>query len=106
MKRPWARPELYVLWRLYASTPTYLLASQFGRSESSVYQRAYAMGLVKSSEYLQTPFCGRGRWHHVQAAERTIQQADSAGRYRVLWLRSAAMNADEQFPQLFACTEY
>lgn len=61
MKRPWTRPELYLLHRLFGCTPTYLIANRLGRSYGSVAQQANLSGLTKSREYLATPSSGRLR---------------------------------------------
>lgn len=50
-KRQWARPQLYVLHRLYADTPTQQIAEALGGSPAWVYHKAAKLGLKKSAEY-------------------------------------------------------
>lgn len=60
-RRPWHRPELYQLHRLYPDTPAYELARIFGRSVNKIYAKANQIGLHKSAAYLAGPFAGRIR---------------------------------------------
>jgi hypothetical protein len=57
--KPWAPREIERLKREYANAHTPTLARSFGRSESSVYQKALNLGLRKSAEYLASPEAGR-----------------------------------------------
>ncbi len=49
----WTREDLDKLARLYADTHTRDLAAQFGRTESSISNKAVVLGLKKSDEYHQ-----------------------------------------------------
>lgn len=51
-KHRWARPQLYLLHRRYANTPTRELAEQFGCEANCVYRKAVTLGLSKSAAYL------------------------------------------------------
>lgn len=57
--QPWTPAELELLRQRYADTPTPLLAQTLNRPVTTVYQRAYALGLAKSDEYLRSPAAGR-----------------------------------------------
>lgn len=67
-KRLWTDEEVATLARLYPDTPTQTIADAFGRSLSQVYQKARAVGLKKSVEYLASPHAYRLRRGHVGAA--------------------------------------
>lgn len=54
-RRTWTVAEDAVIRRRYANEPTEAVARDLGRSVGSTYQRAYAMGLKKSADYLATP---------------------------------------------------
>ena len=58
-RRDWTPEEDAVLRQLFADTPTHVLAAQFGRDVSSVFKRAYKLGLEKSRAYLASPMSGR-----------------------------------------------
>lgn len=51
----WTAEDDALLRRLYPSTPTGEVAKALGRSLTTVYQRAYTVGLSKSAEYLNSP---------------------------------------------------
>lgn len=58
-RRPWTEAELGLLRCSYADSRTDHLATALGRSITTVYQKAAALGLQKSSEYLVTSNAGR-----------------------------------------------
>lgn len=58
-KRPWTASEDRALVDAYPQERTAVVAQRLGRSISSVYQRAYALGLEKSAAYLASPASGR-----------------------------------------------
>lgn len=57
--KPWTTAELRVLHKLYADTPTAVIAAKLGRTAGAVYQAADKRGLVKSAEYLASESAGR-----------------------------------------------
>lgn len=57
--RKWTDEELELLRKLYPDMPTREVAAILGRSMSSVYQQALAMGAAKSAAYLTTEASGR-----------------------------------------------
>lgn len=64
--RFWTDEEDAVLRQRYANEPTARIAADLGRSVGTCYQRAYALGLLKSDDYLSSPNacrlrCGDGR---------------------------------------------
>lgn len=59
--RAWTDPEIAVLRRRYANSPTAVLAAAFGRSLSTTYQKAKTLGLAKSKEYLASEYACRLR---------------------------------------------
>ncbi|CAJ5911510.1 Uncharacterised protein [Burkholderia pseudomallei] len=54
-KKAWSPEELEILKREYPCTHTPTLAKQFGRTPTSVYQKALNIGLRKSAEYMASP---------------------------------------------------
>lgn len=54
-RRLWTRKEDATLRRLYPTTRTKDLAAKLGRAVTATHQRAYALGLRKSPEYLASP---------------------------------------------------
>ena len=50
-RRHWARPELYLLHRLFPCTQTEILAARLGRSYGAVSNQAHLMGIYKSKEF-------------------------------------------------------
>lgn len=60
-KQPWTAAEDRLLRRDYANTVTAAIASQLGRTPSSVYQRARVLGLAKSDAFLASVMSGRMR---------------------------------------------
>ncbi|VBL08698.1 HNH endonuclease [Burkholderia pseudomallei] len=58
-KKAWSPEELEILKREYPCTHTPTLAKQFGRTPTSVYQKALNVGLRKSAEYMASPEAGR-----------------------------------------------
>jgi hypothetical protein len=54
-RRAWTAKEDALLRRLYPDTPTVAIARRLERSLSTVYQRAYLLGLKKSAAYLASP---------------------------------------------------
>lgn len=60
-RRFWTDIEVEILRRLYADTPTRLVADKLGRPLSQVYQTAARLGLKKSDEYLASPHACRLR---------------------------------------------
>lgn len=70
-KQFWVRPQLYVLHRRYADTPTLQIAAQLGCSLHRVYAKAVKIGLKKSAAYLASPAaCRLRRGDSVGAAYR------------------------------------
>lgn len=59
--RPWSAAELAILRDRYADTPTAALAGEIGRPACSLYQKARALGLKNSEEYLNSPHACRLR---------------------------------------------
>lgn len=59
MRRPWTKMDLAVLREFYADSRTVDVAAALGRPTNSVYNKALAMGLKKSAEYLASPAAGR-----------------------------------------------
>jgi hypothetical protein len=64
---PWTEAETDLIRQLYPDTPTAEIALQLQRTKTSVYSRAYVLGLTKSDAFLKTAhsgrlskFCGRG----------------------------------------------
>ena len=55
----WTDAEDAQLRTHFATMPTKTLAAQLGRSLSTTYQRAYALGLKKDEAYLASPEAGR-----------------------------------------------
>ena len=55
IKRPWTEADDAALRARYPEERTALVAKALGRSVASVYQRAYALGLLKSPAYLESP---------------------------------------------------
>lgn len=51
-RRKWAAEELEAVRKMYPSTDTTELAKKLGRTERSVYMRAYELGVKKSPAYL------------------------------------------------------
>lgn len=60
--KTWSPAELALLEREYANAQTADIARRMGRTESSVYQAAYKLGLKKSVEYFEQS--GSGRIQH------------------------------------------
>lgn len=60
-RRFWTQNETDTVLRLYPDTPTKQIAIELGRALSQVYQKAAAMGLQKSAEYLASPAACRLR---------------------------------------------
>lgn len=61
----WTSNEDALVRRLYADTPTAVIAKQLGRPIGSVYQRAMKLGLAKSAAYLASPAgCRLARGDH------------------------------------------
>lgn len=58
-KKAWSPEELEILKREYPCAHTPTLAKRFGRTPTSVYQKALNIGLRKSAEYLASPEAGR-----------------------------------------------
>lgn len=58
-RKPWTKPQLAKLRKLYADNPTKLVAEACGHSVSSTYQAARNLGLLKSTAYLASPAAGR-----------------------------------------------
>lgn len=58
-RQSWSTEELSMLKLEYPSSHTPTLAKKMGRGVSGVYQKALAMGLRKSAEYLASPLAGR-----------------------------------------------
>lgn len=58
-RKPWTTVELRVLRKLYADTPTSVIAEKLGRTTTAVYQAADKHGLAKSVEYLASESSGR-----------------------------------------------
>lgn len=58
-RQRWARAEEAVLRARYPHEPTTRIARAVGRSVKAVYQRARALGLRKTDEYLASPAAGR-----------------------------------------------
>lgn len=54
-RRRWTSAELRRLRKLYPDTKTEKLATEFGRSLSTTYQKARKLGLKKSAAYLASP---------------------------------------------------
>jgi len=61
VKKLWTDQENRFLKLHYPDTPTYQLAEKLNRSTRSVYHHAYALGIQKSKEFLDTPMSGRLR---------------------------------------------
>ena len=74
-RKTWARREVEVLHREYASTSTADLAARFGRSITSVYAKAALLGLKKTEAYLNGPDAGRLKPGHSAAASTRFQPA-------------------------------
>lgn len=58
-RRRWTADEDAQLRAQYADEPTAVISAALGRPASSVYQRAYALGLRKSQAFLDSPAAGR-----------------------------------------------
>lgn len=58
-RRPWTTAEDALVRARFPGEPTTQLAAALGRSEGSVYQRAYLLGLHKTAAYLSSPAAGR-----------------------------------------------
>lgn len=58
-RRRWTPGEDATLRDRYPHERTALVAATLGRSLSSVYQRVYSLGLLKTPEYLASPAAGR-----------------------------------------------
>lgn len=52
MSNPWSSEDSETVRRLYPSTATIEIAKLVGRTESSVYQHAAKLGVMKTKEYL------------------------------------------------------
>lgn len=52
-RQKWTPDEVAVLRRSYATTPTPVLAEQLGRTLGQVYTKAHALGLHKTTAYMQ-----------------------------------------------------
>lgn len=59
VKFKWTAEKNAELKNRYADTKTAILAEDFGCSEYTIYQKAYALGLKKSEEFLKSDECGR-----------------------------------------------
>lgn len=57
--KPWSDEDLVRLKREYADAHTPELARSLGRPVFSVYNKAYSLGLKKSTAYLASPLAGR-----------------------------------------------
>lgn len=55
----WTAEQIAVLESRYPNEKTELIAADIGRELRAVYQKALALGLKKSAEYLATPAAGR-----------------------------------------------
>jgi hypothetical protein len=55
----WTAEQIDAVLKRYANTPTVKLAEAIGRTPRSVYQKALALGLRKSDEYMRTEAAGR-----------------------------------------------
>lgn len=73
--KPWASHEDDVVRSQYAHTSTASIAALLGRTPSSVYQRAYVLGLHKSEEYLSSEASGRANVMHSTATHFVKGQA-------------------------------
>lgn len=58
-RMPWSESEIASLHSLYANSKTKDIATMIGRTAASVQQRAQALGLKKSQEFLASPAAGR-----------------------------------------------
>lgn len=58
-RKPWTPTELRTLRKLYADTPTAVIAAKLGRTSGAVYQAADKHGLTKSAEYFAGEQAGR-----------------------------------------------
>lgn len=58
-RAPWTEAEIATLRDRYPHQPTRELAAMLGRSERSIYERAYQLGLKKSPEFLASGRAGR-----------------------------------------------
>lgn len=58
-RREWTEIELTILREHYSNSLTADIAAALGRPTHAVYNKALAMGLRKSPEYLQSPAAGR-----------------------------------------------
>lgn len=54
-RRPWTAADDATIRARYPEERTAAVAAALGRSVASVYQRAYALGLLKSAAYLESP---------------------------------------------------
>lgn len=61
MKRFWTDSEVETLRKIYPDTPTPEVAKHFNRPVGQVYNKAHALGLRKSAEYLAGPHASRLR---------------------------------------------
>lgn len=59
MRRFWLPHELAMMRAQYPHMQTKIIAAMLGRTLSTVYQRAAALGLVKSQEFYASPASGR-----------------------------------------------
>lgn len=57
--RRWAAAEIETLCAMYPDNTTTDIAQKLKRTESQIYNKAYALGLKKSATYLSGPTCGR-----------------------------------------------
>lgn len=60
-RRPWTAAELRQLVARYPHEPTARLAIELGRCVSSIYTKAFTLGLHKTAEYLDSPAACRLR---------------------------------------------
>ena len=72
--RPWTDAELAVLQRRYPHEPTEKIAQTLGRAVTSVYNKAYVLGLRKTAAFMSSAASGRirepthkGRQHQFKA---------------------------------------
>lgn len=99
-RKVWTNSEYETLRALYADTPTKDIATQLGRSLTTIYQTAYRLGLEKSAEYLASPdACRLRRGDQVGKANRFKpgQKAHNKGLRRPGWSEGRGRMQETQF---------
>lgn len=74
----WTQPEVEYLKSHFSNEPTGPIAEHLGRTLTTVYQKANALGLKKSPEYLSTPLSGRLSKDHQKGGVTRFKKGQAA----------------------------